>query len=150
MPDILSFDFSIEREREWMAFDDGADFESLAERLATRAASESQQLQAKFSSVSTTASVLVADAALKMESRVGWPTFNAAMAAGMSGDMTTAGSLFDATRISLCAWKPELATFLAPFSEALKDGRKFQVFIAHLIDQQRSAYGLDPWKVEKV
>src|SRR5271165_2041598 len=91
MPNSLSFDYSIERQQPWIAFEDEAQFGPLADRLAQQAAEDTRQLETRVSDVRKLADLLVAKESAEAIGGQGggWPAFHAAIASGMSGDMAS-------------------------------------------------------------
>jgi hypothetical protein len=146
MPDVLSFDYSLPREKFWIGFRDAEQFGDQIAVLAQRAADDVRQLDAKLSDIRTVARLLVVtEEQFKAEGRGGgWPAFHAAMAAGASGDMTVARTLFASARESIASWRPDVMPFLDPFAAALEDEAAFARFVAQRIDAQRALYGFGP------
>jgi hypothetical protein len=146
MPDVLSFNYIVKRSKPWIEFKDAEQFAPLAGHLAHQAADESRQLQARFADSRSTAAMLAAEhAALADAGRGGgWPAFDAAVAAGIDGDIATAQRLLDSACDSIGAWRPDLQKLLVPYLDAVKTQATFKEFIADLVDAQRAHYGLAP------
>ncbi len=146
LPDVLSFDHIIQRSKPWIDFKDAEQFGPLASHLAQQAADESRQLQTRFADSRSTAAILVAEhATLAGAGRGGgWPAFNAAIAAGIDGDMTTAQRLLESAYHSFGSWRPDLQKLLVPYVDVVKNQTAFNDFMAGLIDGQRAQYGLAP------
>jgi hypothetical protein len=147
MPDILSFDYAIERQKPWIEYTDDLGFAPLADQLALRAAEESRQLAGRIADLKTFADLLVANEAESASQGRGggWSAFNAAIVAGISGNMAVAGTLFAAAYDSIGTWRPDLQVLLAPYAEALRDKSTFNKFIAQRVDEHRARYSLAPW-----
>ena len=148
MPEILSFDYRVQRQQPWIKFEDVAQFGPLVDQLAQQAAKESRQLEAKIGDIRSAAAVLVAEeTAYANEGRGGgWPAFNAAIASGIVGDMVIARKLFSSAYHSIGAGRPDLQRLLVPYSEAIKKKSTFSNFIALQIDKQRAKFKLSPFK----
>jgi hypothetical protein len=146
MPDVLSFDYIVDRPKPWIDFKDAEQFAPLAGYLARQAAEESRQLQARFADSRSTAAMLVAEHATFADAGRGggWPAFNAAVAAGIDGDMATAQRLLESAYDSIGAWRPDLQKLLVPYVDAVKSQAAFNEFVAGLVDAQRAHYGLAP------
>lgn len=144
MPDILSFDYMVERSKPWIDFKDIDQFGPLAERLAHQAADESRELQEIFTDLGSTAATLVAKHSVLADAGRGggWPAFNAAISTGVAGDMATASRLLNSAYDSIGAWRPDLQRLLVPFIDAAKSPVSFNQFVAGTINTQRAQYGL--------
>ena len=145
-PDVLSFDYCVERQKPWIAFESAAQFEPLADHLVRQAAEESRQLSAEITDIPTLASLLTAKHAASAAAGQGggWPAFHASIASGLSGDLAAARVLFGIAYRSIGAWSPDLQTLLAPYADAFDKQSSFTKFIAQRIDEQRSGRGLSP------
>jgi hypothetical protein len=137
MPEVLSFDYMFERQNRFVEFEDAGQFTPLAKKLAGQAAEESRALETLFAGMHSTAAELVERAkALR-----GWPTFDAAVATGLIGDMATSKRLFAAAMLD--EWRPDLRALLVPYAEAIVDAAEFRSFIELRINAHRAKYGLD-------
>ena len=146
-PNSLSFDYTIMSGKPWIPFENVAQFETGVAELVERAVEESKALKSKIIDVQAVASLLVEhhDTYDSAGCAGGWPAFNAAVAAGVVGDMANARSLFDKANESIGAWRADMQALIIPYGDALRDAATFETFITQRINANRTAWGLDPW-----
>jgi hypothetical protein len=138
-PEKLSFDF-IKGPKLFITYDDDAQFSSLARNLAQQAVTQIREIENLLGDIHRSAAALTA--AQNEPETPGWPAFNAAIAAGLSGEMAKARNLFDAAYNAIIAWRPEFRTHLAPYKSAIKDETNFVNFITAGINVGRNRYKL--------
>jgi len=143
-PHYLTFSYSLDRQKPWIAFENAEQFTPLAEALARQAAEESRQLQSLFADIRSTAATLIAeeDAFANAGRGGGWPAFDAAVASGLAGEMGTSRKLFGDAYDSLVDWRPDFAPLLAPYAVTIAKEASFRAFIEQRIHEQRARYGL--------
>jgi hypothetical protein len=142
--DHWTFDYG-NRVADFEAFQSAVQFTPLAESLAARAAQEVQALRQKFSSLSDVAGHLTAHVA-DPEQPQWWPTYHAAVAAGIAGDVTTSKQLF--RRIEECSaacdWQRKLQSDSSVLAEQLDRATKFHASVLAVVEQSRALLGLPP------
>jgi hypothetical protein len=142
-PYSLSFDyFHPDQTRPFIEFVDAAQFTPLALEQANQAARDSDRLARLLADMPAIA------AALAKQQRGwgagGWPTFHAAVAAGLIGDAATANELFSAFSNSLGGRFATVDGWLVQAIEALKNGN-FDKLVRRTINDARAASKLPEW-----
>jgi hypothetical protein len=104
--DALTLNYSADEHRSYIGYENAAQFEPLVKKQAADAAMGAERLRSKFSTIWTTASELVSVAEfLERQGRPGgWPTFDAAIASGLCGDLERSRSFLKTTITSFENW----------------------------------------------
>jgi hypothetical protein len=144
MPDVLSFDYFLERPKLWIEFRDEAQFKPLAQHLVEQAAEESRHLETRIATLAELAVTLVARETSFGDRAGGWTAFDTAVASALVGDMQTANRWFALAYDSFGGRRPDLQALLIPYAEALTSVDIFVRFITDRIDTRRASFGLAP------
>jgi hypothetical protein len=140
----LSFDY-IKGRKPLAPYKDDTQFRPLAEELARQAVTWSQEIESQLSDFRHSADTLIALDAQPPQ-RGGWPSFNAAIASGMAGDMAVAQPLFKKAYEPLVASRPDFRKILDPYRAAIKEKSAFVNFITEGINAERGRYKLGKLK----
>ncbi|HEY2032441.1 MAG TPA: DUF4304 domain-containing protein [Rhizomicrobium sp.] len=150
-PNSLSFDYIIMNKKPWIEFKDVEQFAPQIERLAQQAAIETHRLETQIGNIRSAAKILLAmEETSSSENRGGgWLAFNAAVAAGASGDLASARIFMTKAYDSLVAWRADMQPLLVPYLSALDDEETFVKFVRDRIDERRAELGLGPNRAAK-
>jgi len=132
LPETLSFDRS-ERVGGFVEFQSAGQFMPAVDQIARSAVEIDQRNQLMFSSVGATAAVLLSE--LQPGAFGEWAAFNAAVAAGLAGDIKTARRLFESVRNHPASLAQVLLTYV---DEPLE----FRSHVRGAIESERAYYGL--------
>ena len=144
LTDSLSFDRPVDHVRTFIKFEDAQTFDGLAWGQAQTAALTSAELDTTFQDIQATAKILIAD---QREGRPGgWPSFHAAMAAGLSGDCSTAQRLLQETIASFSEWRSDFNAPLGLLLKATTVPEEFRNLVENRISDRRAQLGLKPWR----
>jgi hypothetical protein len=111
-------------------------------KMAARAAQELSILREKFKSFSDVYQYITSHA-----SRDSWPTYNAAVACGLVGDITASRRFFERMKAWPThgyAWEQQLKSDSAELAALLDEPTKFQSAILAIIEKRRSVMHLPP------
>jgi hypothetical protein len=142
LKDHWTFDYG-NRVEDFEPFQSAAQFTPLAESLALQAAQEVRALREKFSSLSDVAAQLLARVVAHTDPSQWWPTYHAAVAAGVNGDITTAQQLFHRLENLPAAfdWQTKLQRNSSILAAHLKQPTEFRLAVLALIEQTRGCWG---------
>jgi hypothetical protein len=141
MPDVLSFDYIPEGGKPWVAFETPAQFEQAATELSNQALNKLGLLDSLFPNPHAIAAALTRRAAAAGGGVTVWNAFNAAVAAGLVGDLSTANELMNVTHAKLATWRPDLQLLIESYQAAMSNLAEFRVFVGQRIEDQRARYG---------
>lgn len=144
LTDSLSFDRPVDHVRTFIEFEDAQAFNELAWDQAQTAALTSAELDTAFEDIQATAKVLIADQ--REGRRGGWRGFHAAMAAGLSGDCSTAQRLLQETIDSFSDWRSDFNAPLGLLLKATTAPEEFRALVEGRISDRRAQLGLKPWR----
>jgi hypothetical protein len=123
---------------DFIPFENAEQFMPLVAHMAARAAQEILALREKFNSFATIHTYLITHV------REGWPTYHAAVAAGLIGDITSARSLFqrfDAWSVSP-NWQTKIESESAALATLLEEPLRYRSAVLSLVERRRSLMGL--------
>ena len=146
--DVLSLDQIEGQYRSFVSFAPPARPSSLVMKQAADAATASLWLRSRFETIKTVAACLSDDLTSKPQGAGsdGWPEYNAAVAAGLSGDAVKARSLFEAVLETFEGW--ETGQKYTPSIEHMKatvsDRVAFRSLLEERVNARRVALGLGP------
>ena len=141
---FLSFDFS-GRVHQHVEYLSDAQFAPAAAGLAELAAAEARRLTAMFTSLEATAAILVAEQkAAGEQAGGGWITYNAGVAAGLSGRADAAAEMFGWVLDSSAPEDSSLKLAAARMARLVPDPPRFKTEVAATITRHREALKLPP------
>jgi hypothetical protein len=131
--DYFSFDYGY-RVEDFAQFEDDAQFASIAENLAQRAAEEVGRLRSLFTSLRSTAGHLAAKSP-----RGFWDSFHAGVGCGLVGELDEARRFFGdvVNTDDVRDWAQAAALLAREYSAALADVAGFRARIASVIHRTR-------------
>jgi len=142
-PYSLSFDyFHPDQTRPFIEFVDAAQFTPLALEQADQAARDSNRLARLLADMPAIATALVKQQ--QVWRPAGWPTFHAAVAAGLIGDAKVAKERFSAFSDSLGGRFPSVDAWLVRATKALKNS-DFALLVRGTVNDARVASKLPEW-----
>jgi hypothetical protein len=142
-PYSLTFDyFHPDQTRPFIEFVDAAQFTPLAAEQADQAARDCDRLARLLADMPAIATALANQQ--QAWRRAGWPTFHAAVAAGLIGDAKGAKELFSAFSESLGGRFVSVDDWVVQATKALKTG-DFAVLVRRTVSEARAALKLPTW-----
>ena len=131
-------------------FEKGGNLEGQCIELANLAARGSERLADDFGSISGVAARLVEEYQRRFSDPAHshwtpqWPEFNAAVAAGLAGNVEFARNMFFDLSVSLGQRFPDVVGWLTSAAAALNSGN-FRSFVHSEIDKNRARLEMTPW-----
>jgi hypothetical protein len=142
-PYSLSFDyFHPDQTRPFIEFVSAAQFTPLAAEQADQAARDSDRLARLLADLPAIASALAKEEGSRPAGW--WPTFHAAVAAGLVGDAIVAREQLSTFSATVRGRFPSVDDWLVQATEELQDG-DFPTFVRRTINEARTAFKLPTW-----